>query len=81
MSGFNPNFKVSMYGESQPVFDNDEATERLATLAEQQEAKLLALSETERQELLADALERYSDLESLIHAITRLETTRQETLF
>lgn len=81
MSGFNPNFKVSMYGDSEPVFDNDEATERLATLAEQQEAKLLALSETERQELLADALERYSDLESLIHAITRLETTRQETLF
>ena len=81
MNGFNPNFEVSMYGESQPVFDNEEAIERLATPAEQQEAKLLALSETERQELLADALERYSDLESLIHAITRLETTQQETLF
>ena len=81
MNGFNPNVKVSMYGESQPVFDNNKATERLATPAEQQEAKLLALSETERQELLQDALERYSDLESLIHAITAMETQQQDTLF
>lgn len=79
MNGFNPDIKVSVYGDSQPVFR--ESDERLATPEEQQEAKLLALSETERQELLQDALERYSDLESLIHAITRLETTQQETLF
>ena len=43
--------------------------------------KLDSLSQQERAELLQDALEQYSDLESLIHAITAMETTRQETLF
>ena len=76
MEGFNPRIKVSAEGEAQPVLD--ERNEQLETTME---AELLALSETERAELLHDALERYSDLESLIHAITRLETTQQETLF
>ena len=79
MEGFNPRVKVSAEGETRLSFPEQE--ERVASPSEQIEAKLLALSETERQELLHDALERYSDLESLIHAITRMESETQPTLF
>lgn len=79
MEGFNPHVKVSVEGEAQPVFPKQE--ERLASPSERMEAKLSALSETERAELLQDALEQYSDLEALIHAITRMEGETQQTLF
>lgn len=79
MEGFNPDVKPSADGEAQVSFSEyDEQQERLVT---PQEEKLLALSEAERQELLQDALESYSDLESLIHAITRMESDEQRTLF
>ena len=79
MEGFNPHVKVSAEGETRLAFPEQE--ERLASPSEQMEAKLLALSETERAELLQDALEQYSDLETLIHAITRMEGETQPTLF
>ena len=76
MNGFNPNVKVDMYGESQIVMP--EIDERIAT---PMEVKLGLLSDTERQELLQDALAQYSDLESLIHAITSMDESQQDRLF
>lgn len=73
MNGFNPDVKVGLYGEAQFI---DREQEKPTT-----EQKLANLSESERQELLQDALAQYSDLESLIHAITAMETQQQDTLF
>lgn len=75
MEGFNPYIKVSAEGDAQLISPEKEQVD--TTL----EAKLRSLSETERAELLQDALEQYSDLESLIHAINRLEPEPQDTLF
>ena len=73
MNGFNPDVKVGLYGEAELI---DREQEKPTT-----EQKLANLSESERQELLQDALAQYSDLESLIHAITALDETSQPTLF
>ena len=76
MNGFNPNVKVSIDGEAQAVFP--EQDERLATPLEQ---KIMELSPDERQELLQDAYDKYNELEQLIHTITGLEKYPQDTLF
>lgn len=76
MNGFNPNVKVSIDGEAQAVFL--EQDERLATPLEQ---KIMELSPDERQELLQDAYDKYNELEQLIHTITGLEKYPQDTLF
>lgn len=56
---------------------NQETQERLASPLEQ---KIINLSPEERQELLQDALDKYNELEQLIHTITGLENG-QDTLW
>lgn len=75
MNGFNPNVRVGANGEAEMVDRDVEAQEPTT------EERILALNPAEREQLLQDALYAYSDLESLIHAITRLETPEQGRLF
>lgn len=73
MNGFNPDIKVSVDGEAQVV--SPEAKEPTI------KSKIEGLSDTERAELLQDALEKYNELEQLIHAITSTQPELQDTLF
>lgn len=77
MKGFNPEIKVSVDGEAQPR--NIEMEERLATPLE---ARILALSEAERDQLYLDALDKLNEAEQVLHTINRINlASQQDQLF
>lgn len=77
MNGFNPEIKASADGEAQPR--NLEVEERLATPLE---ARILLLSEAERDELYLDALDKMNEAEDILHTINRIRTnSTQDQLF
>lgn len=77
MEGFNPHVKPNAYGEAEFRNPANEET-REFTVTE----RIRLLSPEDRADLLQDALERYNEMEAIIHAITSLEEKEsQDVLF
>ena len=73
-----PYIRVGANGEAEIVDRQPESEQRELTTYE----KLAQLSPEELEQLKADALEQYSELELLVHSINRFQDAQQgETLF